>query len=280
MNSQTRYTDYDPWAWLYNESEAQLASSRLLPRLEKLVFPTLPVGAKILDLCCGTGQLTQQLMIKGYQVTGLDGSEKMLHYAQENAPNGKFILGDARAFEFPNSFDAVICTDLALNHIMSLKELKSVFRNVYTSLKEDGLFFFDLGLENRYRNIPFNDGELKEKYAWSVGETYDAEEKKGTFTITIFEPIDIKSSHKTTQIDLIKRFIYNNFLRYVKPATLLQLVDKDWDKTPLTFSVKPYSQAEITSTLSEVGFTNINPYNRKIKPATAKDNKIVRSVEC
>lgn len=278
MNSLNRYTDYDPWAWLYNESEANLASRWLLPKLEKLVLANLPVGSQILDLCCGTGQLAQMLILKGYQVTGLDGSEKMLHYAQKNAPNGKFILGDARLFELPNTFDAVICTDSALNHIMSLEELKSVFHNVYAAMKENTLFFFDLGLEKRFRNIAFNDGELKEKYAWSVGETYNPEAKTGTFTITIFQPDNSQSGKEYTQLDMIiqqlKRLVYNNFLRYVKPSTLLQLLDKNWEHSAITFSVKPYSQAEIKSALSEAGFTNVNAYNFRLKLATSKDNKI------
>ncbi|AFZ60771.1 class I SAM-dependent methyltransferase [Anabaena sp. PCC 7938] len=278
MNSQMRYTDYDPWAWLYNESEAHLASRRLLPKLEQLVLSHLPVGGQILDLCCGTGQLTNLLILKGYQVTGLDGSEKMLHYAQKNAPNAKFLLGDARSFELPNTFDAVICTDSALNHIMSLEELKSVFRNVYAAMKENTRFFFDLGLENRYRNIVFNDGELQQNYAWSVGETYNAEAKTGTFTITIFQPNNGQSSKKYQQIDLIlkqiKRAVYNNLLRYLKPSTLLQLLDRDWEHSAITFSVKPYSQAEIKSALSEVGFTNVNAYNHQLGLATAKDNKL------
>ncbi|QLE54758.1 class I SAM-dependent methyltransferase [Nostoc sp. TCL26-01] len=279
LNSQIRYTDYDPWAWLYNKSEAHLASRRLLPKLEKLVLPHLPVKGRILDLCCGTGQLTQLLILKGYQVTGLDGSEKMLQYAQNNAPNAKFILGDARFFELPNTFDAVICTDSALNHIMSLEELKSVFRNVYVAMKENAIFFFDIGLEKRYRNIPFNDGELQENYAWSVGETYDSAAKTGTFTITIFQPPNSQPSKKSTRIDLltqqIKRSIYNNFLRYVQPSTLLQLLQQDWQPSALTFSVKPYSPAEIKSTLSAVGFTNINAYNHKLALATPQDNKLV-----
>ncbi|MBE9224527.1 class I SAM-dependent methyltransferase [Phormidium sp. LEGE 05292] len=277
MSSENRYTDYDPWAWLYNESEAHLACRRFMPSLKKLLLPHLPKGAEILDLCCGTGQLTQQLLSGGYRVIGLDGSEKMLHYARENAPNCQFILGDARSFEFPSTFDAVICTDSALNHIMSLEELKSVFRNVYNVLKEDGLFFFDLGLGKRYSNIPVNDGELKNEYAWTVGETYNSEEKTGTFTITIFQPSPEKTNENLPKpsfdLPAIKRSIYNNFLRFVKPATLLQLVDKNWHSSKITFSVKPYSKAEVEAALKEVGFTSVKVYNFRCKSAASKEDK-------
>lgn len=277
MSSENRYTDYDPWAWLYNKSEAHLACRRLMPKLEKLLLPYLPEKAQILDLCCGTGQLSQQLIAKGYQITGLDGSEKMLHYARENAPSGQFILDDARSFKFASTFDAVICTDSALNHILSLEELKSVFSNVHAALKENGLFLFDLGLEKRYRNIPINDGELKEEYAWTVGETYDLENKSGTFKITMFQSTNSNSNRNLTKIDLItgslKRLIYNKFLRYAKPSTIFKLMARDWQPSEIIFSVKPYSQIEVKSALEEVGFTPVNIYNFLGRAAAPAEDK-------
>ncbi|MEQ8969421.1 MAG: class I SAM-dependent methyltransferase [Coleofasciculus sp. C1-SOL-03] len=275
MTSENRYTDYDPWAWLYNQSEAHKSCQQFLPKLEKLLLPHLPEGAKIFDLCCGTGQITQQLLIRGYQVTGLDGSEKMLDYARQNAPNAQFILGDARSFEFPSTFDAVICTDSALNHIMSLEELKSVFSNVYTALKADGLFLFDLGLEKRYRNIPVNEGKLENEYAWTIGETYNPEEKTGTFTITIFQPVSKNSDIKQNSsiVNPLKRLVYNKFLRLIKPSTLLQLIPKDWHPSDITFSAKPYAKAEIETALEAVGFTAVKAYNFKGKLASPQQNK-------
>jgi|GEM_PF-379398 len=265
MFSEDRYTDYDPWAWLYNESEAHLACRRLLPILKKSLLKHLPERSHILDLCCGTGQISQQFILRGHQVTGLDGSEKMLDYARENAPGGHFILGDARSFEFQTVFDAAVVTDSALNHIMSLEELKRVFQNVYNVLKEEGIFFFDLGLEKRYRNISINDGELKETYAWAVGETYDSNKEIGTFTITIFQPVQVDTSKQTTEFKLfiprLQRFIYNNFLRYFKASIILQWVNKIWSSSEIVFSVKPYPRAAIESLLKEVGFTQISTYN-------------------
>ncbi|MEH2290125.1 class I SAM-dependent DNA methyltransferase [Nostoc sp.] len=278
ISSESRYTDYDPWAWLYNKSEANSACTSLLPNIEKLLLPHLTKGAKIFDLCCGTGQLSQKLIAKGYEIVGLDGSMKMLHYARQNAPTAEFILGDARSFELSsNVFDASICTDSALNHIMSVEELKSVFSNVYTVLKENGLFLFDMGLENRYANILVNDGEIQENYAWTVGETYNPEEKVGTFIITMFQPNDNKPNRKINSISsLIRRFkrlIYNNYLRSAKPSTLLQILEKDWQSSEMVFSVKPYSKTEIQSALEEVGFTSVSIYNSNGKLADSQENK-------
>ena len=274
---ENRYTDYDPWAWLYNKSEADLASKRLLPTLEKLLLQHLSSGAAIFDLCCGTGQVSKELVAKGYKIVGLDGSEKMLDYARQKLPDIEFVLGDARQFELSYKFDAVICTDTSLNHIMSLADMKSVFSNVYKVLKENGLFFFDLGLEKRYSNIFVNDGEIQSNYAWSVGETYNQEEKLGTFTITMFKPSNDKSNNKFNPINVLikplKRIIYNKILRRTKPSALLQFVEKNWQASEMTFSVKPYSIKEIQSVLQEVGFSSISIHNRNGELADKDEDK-------
>ncbi|MBW4550123.1 MAG: class I SAM-dependent methyltransferase [Aphanocapsa sp. GSE-SYN-MK-11-07L] len=275
MPLETHYTSYDDWAWLYNQSEAQLALQGLLPLLEKLLLPSLPEHGQILDLCCGTGQVAQQLTLKGYQVTGVDSSEKMLHYARENISQGTFILEDVRSFKSSPTFDAAICTDSSLNHMMSLEELKQVFCNVYAALKEKGLFLFDLGLENRYRNITVSDGELQEKYAWIVGETYNPEDKTGTFTITVFQPTSQKSDPKiaiaATLIQRLKCLVYNRALRQLQPSILLQLINKDWKPSAIKFSVKPYTIAEVQAALTEVGFTQVGIYDFRGK-VTAPTN--------
>jgi len=269
ISSENRYTDYDPWAWLYNQSEANLALQGLMPLLEKLLLPHLPEKGQILDLCCGTGQVAQQLILKGYQVTGLDGSEKMLHYARENAPQGTFILADARSFQLSPTFDAVISTDSSLNHIMSLDELKQVFCNVYAALKNGGLFLFDLGLENRYRNIQVDNGELQQNYAWTVGETYDREQKIGSFTITLFQPPQPNSGKVVTSgdtlIQRLKRLIYNRILRPLQPSILLQLIDKSWQPSTMTFTVKPYAKTDVQAALEAVGFTQVDIYDDRGK---------------
>lgn len=79
------------------------------------------VGAKpgmhILDVCCGTGQLSLEIgknVSPQGKVTGLDFSQKMLDVAKKslelspNRDNIQFIQGDAMALPFPdNSFDGV-----------------------------------------------------------------------------------------------------------------------------------------------------------------------------
>lgn len=95
-----RYNDYDTFAWLYNKEWGGFADN-IFPSLQSIAGEKLFNGAKILDLCCGTGQLAKELTAKAYEVTGIDGSAEMLRYAKENAPSARFILKDARAFKLP-----------------------------------------------------------------------------------------------------------------------------------------------------------------------------------
>ena len=64
-----RYSDYDSFAWIYNKYWAKI-SLNVFPILDKLVFEKKGIGANILDLCCGTGQMSSELVRNGYQVTG------------------------------------------------------------------------------------------------------------------------------------------------------------------------------------------------------------------
>lgn len=226
-SSTARYTAYDPWAWLYNQSLGPQYCREKLPFLEKLLLPELEPAARILDLCCGTGHLTQQLEAKGYQMVGLDGSEQMLHYARQNAPQAELITADARDFELPAPVDAVFSASASLNHVLSLAQLSQVFANVYAALQADGVFLFDLRLRGNYGNYPLTGGEVKEDYAWAVGEGYDADSAMAFFKITIF--------HQADQV---------------------------WQRSDLTYQAKAYACTDVQTALEQAGFRAVQIYDR------------------
>ena len=82
---------------------------RFVRTLAKTLPPERPV---VLDLACGTGDLTKALAQHGWQVTGLDISAEMMEVGKEKCaaldPQPAFVLGSAEAIPFPEaSFDAV-----------------------------------------------------------------------------------------------------------------------------------------------------------------------------
>jgi demethylmenaquinone methyltransferase / 2-methoxy-6-polyprenyl-1,4-benzoquinol methylase len=65
-------------------------------------------GERVLDVCCGTGDLALAGLIAGGRVTGLDFSERMLERAARKSRSVEWVHGDALALPFADeSFDAV-----------------------------------------------------------------------------------------------------------------------------------------------------------------------------
>jgi len=219
------YSDYDPFAWVYNKYWGDEFTPRVFPILEQLVLRQLPVGASILDLCCGTGQLAGTLTALGYRVTGLDGSAEMLRFARENAPDAHYVHADARSFTLPDSYDAVISVFYSLNHVMSIEELTAVFRNVHAVLREGGPFFFDLNMAAGY-GFTWNDnfGIVEEDHLCIVRTNYNPDENIARFDTTIM------------------------------------LLENGWERKDVTLLQRCYSPAEVLSALAEAGFTNIETY--------------------
>jgi ubiquinone/menaquinone biosynthesis C-methylase UbiE len=73
-----------------------------------------PRPLDVLELACGTGQISGVLIELGHRVTGLDFSEDMLaRAAARHAGRARFVLGDAEATLEPDAaYDAIVCRHL------------------------------------------------------------------------------------------------------------------------------------------------------------------------
>jgi demethylmenaquinone methyltransferase / 2-methoxy-6-polyprenyl-1,4-benzoquinol methylase len=64
-------------------------------------------GDRVLDVCCGTGDVAVAALRAGGRVTGLDFSERMLERARQKSADVEWVQGDALALPFEDgSFDA------------------------------------------------------------------------------------------------------------------------------------------------------------------------------
>ncbi|MDP2121200.1 MAG: methyltransferase domain-containing protein [Hoeflea sp.] len=103
-----------------------------------------PEPKKVLELACGTGEVTRVLLSLGHEVTGLDFSEAMLGVARakhEGNGRARFILADAeRTMEPGETYDAVICRHL----VWTLTEPERALDDWFRVLKPGGrLVIFD-----------------------------------------------------------------------------------------------------------------------------------------
>lgn len=184
-----RNQEYDPFAWLYTTYWGEEFHKRSLVVLDRLILRRLPRQAAVLDLCCGDGRMSQQLTRRGFNVVGLDGSDRMLAYAKRRAPKAEFILADARQFRLTDRFDAVVSTFDSLNHVRTTKELEAVFRNVFACLKTHGLFAFDLNREEAYRDLWARNSHIIDEHAVSIARgSYNSRTRLAHCDVTLFRP--------------------------------------------------------------------------------------------
>lgn len=70
-------------------------------------------GSRVLEIGCATGVLTAYLDDSGYNVTGLDRSDDMIHRARNDHPRLDLLVGDAQSLPHDNgAFDAVIAASV------------------------------------------------------------------------------------------------------------------------------------------------------------------------
>jgi SAM-dependent methyltransferase len=182
-----RYSDYDPFSWFYERYWCEEVPPAIFTVIERLLLPLINKRARILDVCCGTGYTVARLERKGYSVTGLDGSEKMLRFARRHAPRSHFLLADARSFDLPESFDAVVSTFDSLNHLLKPEELEAAMRCVHSALVPGGLFLFDMNMESGFTSHWADYFSIVEKdVACVLRGHYDREEKVGRYDISMF----------------------------------------------------------------------------------------------
>lgn len=94
------------------------------------ILSKIAENSRVLDLCCGQGNVTEALAKAGNSVTGADFSAKMLSHARNRFPTGDFVEADAQNLPFTDgSFDSVVCS-FGLMHVPDQPKALSEIRRV------------------------------------------------------------------------------------------------------------------------------------------------------
>lgn len=216
---------YDSFAWFYDRYWTAPFHSWQTAALEQLLFPPLVPGACILDLCCGTGQLANFLVSRGYKVIGVDSSREMLRFARRNAPQASFMESDAAGFTLEHPVDAAVCSFDSLNHLVQAEQVRVALASVHAALKPDGFFVFDVNTASAY-------GERWNSSACEV-HTDDAFFLRGGF--------DPQTLIATTRI------------------TMFRLLES-WQRSDVEVHQRPWEVPDIERMLRSAGFNRIGSY--------------------
>ncbi len=129
----------------------------------------LPIHT-VLDLACGTGSLTRELALRGYEMIGADRSEDMLYQAAEKCRGVEpiepiFLHQRMEALDLYGTIDACVCCLDSVNYVTRPALLRKAFGRVHLFLMPGGLFLFDINTPEKLRGI---DGQM------FIDETDDA----------------------------------------------------------------------------------------------------------
>lgn len=204
---------------------------------------------KILDVACGTGRHSIELVKRGYTVTGIDLSESLLSRAREKAQREKlavtFLKHDARRLPFENEFDLAVMICEGAFPLMETDEMNyEILRNVTRALTGRGKLIFTTlnGLFPLYHSVE----EFHAGGSNNGGATY----RSNTFDLMTFR------DHNVTAF-----------------------TDDAGNKKELKCNERYYVPSEITWLLKTLGYGKIEIYGAKLGAFSRNDRLTTEDFE-
>jgi ubiquinone/menaquinone biosynthesis C-methylase UbiE len=186
----------------------------------------LPLGARVLDLCCGQGRISVELARRGFAVTGLDLSEYLLNLAKERAEAAgvavEWVHRDMRDLPWENEFDAVVSVFTSFGYLETDEEDEKALGAVQRCLKPGGRLLLDV--HNReWTAIRFQPRYWYEHEGHLIldEETWDERQGRITMARTIIAP---DGSRRETGFTL----------RIYAPSEMMKMLERaglEWERT-------------------------------------------------
>lgn len=208
---------------------------------------TLP-GNTVLDLACGTGSLTKELALRGYEMIGVDRSPEMLAQAAEKnrgiAPiEPIFLCQSMEKLDLYGTIDACVCCLDSVNYVTRPKTLQRAFERVHLFLTPGGLFLFDINSPEKLEGL---DGQV------FLDETEDA--------------------YCVWRTEFSKR---SRICSYFMDIFRLDPETEQWDRGEELHRERAYTVPELTNLLEEAGFTDIRTFGElKTRPPKPDEPRI------
>ena len=152
----------------------------------------------VLDLGCGTGELTRRLAACGYDMTGVDVSVDMLQKAMEKQtdPPILYLLQEMQTLELDGCVRAVCCTCDCVNYVLEPQKLSDAFRRVAACLESGGVFIFDMNTAYKYEQLlgdhTFAESRQEGSFIWE--NYYNHTSMINEYELTLFVREDEEAS--------------------------------------------------------------------------------------
>lgn len=130
---------------------------------------------RILELACGSGEITIQLASDGYEMHASDLSADMIQAAKAK-PGSELVewqVMDMCHFTIDECYDGILCLCDSFNYILHFEQVKQLFQDVYAHLKDEGYFIMDMHSFDRLEEFQeeYNEiGQIEEdvQVQWTI----------------------------------------------------------------------------------------------------------------
>lgn len=221
---------YERFAYLYDQLMQDVPYDQWVTVLEEYSAKHQNEGKKLLDLACGTGELSIRFAQKGYEVSGADLSTDMLSVAKDKADQLslpiQFFQQDMTELDDLGEFDIVGIFCDSLNYLKDEEAVKQTFKGVHRLLKRGGLFLFDVHsiykMEQIFADATFTWDEEEITYIWNsfTGEEPNSVEHELTFFVLDeqsgkYDRIDELHYQRTYPVEFYKELLEHTGFRNI-----------------------------------------------------------------
>ena len=184
----------------------------------------------VLDLGCGTGNMTELLAASGYDMIGVDNAEVMLEIAMDKREKSGhdilYLLQDMREFELYGTVKAIVSICDSINYITEEEDLLEVFRLANNYLDPKGIFIFDFNTVYKYREVLGNQtiAEDREDCSFIWDNYYYEDEQINEYELSLFIKENDSNLYRKYQemhyqraydLETIKRLVEESGLEFI-----------------------------------------------------------------
>jgi SAM-dependent methyltransferase len=212
---------------VYKELEKE--TSREVEAIVRMM--DLKPKAKILDLCCGYGRHSIELVQRGFQVTGYDLSDFFIEKAKKDSVDSgvevEFVKGDMRKLPFDKEFDAVVNVFTSFGFFDKESDDFKVTKGVSRALKKGGLFLLDLkNREYLIRNFQRRRWRQQEDFIMLEDNFFDLFTSRWELTRTLV----FENGRKKENSFSLRMYTFTEILNLLKKSGfILESVYGDFD---------------------------------------------------